>query len=197
MDLAGLGAVGYAVPWVTMGPGGAARPLGRRKGCAMNLGPESETAEHKRSTSELKEGAASVAAILNKHERGELFFGVRNDGEVCGMQASDSTLREASQAIGHSIEPRVYPVVEALGDGEGRSCIRVSFSGDDAPHACKGVYPHARLGRGRPHERRRGAAHGGRGVLPPAALGRAGLRPDMRLSWRGISRRAGNQMGKA
>ena len=43
---------------------------------------------------------------------------------------SDSTLREASQAIGHSIEPRVYPVVEALGDGEGRSCIRVSFSGD-------------------------------------------------------------------
>ncbi len=47
----------------------------------MNLGPESETAEHKRSTSELKEGAASVAAILNKHERGELFFGVRNDGE--------------------------------------------------------------------------------------------------------------------
>ena len=46
------------------------------------------------------------------------------------------------------------PALEALGDGEGRSCIRVSFSGDDAPHACKGVYPHARLGRGRPHERR-------------------------------------------
>lgn len=120
----------------------------------MNLGPESETAERKRSTSELKEGAASVAAILNKHGRGELFFGARNDGEVRGMQASDSTLREVSQAIGHSIEPRVYSVVEALGDGEGRSCIRVSFSGDDAPYACKGVYPHARLGRGRPHERR-------------------------------------------
>ena len=105
----------------------------------MNLGHETERAEFKKSTSELREGTASIAAILNKHGRGELFFGVNNNGDVCGMQASDSTLREVSQAIGHSIEPRIYPNVELLDDGEGRSYIRVAFHGSDQPYACKGT----------------------------------------------------------
>ena len=38
----------------------------------MNIGMESETVEHKKSTSELKEGVSSIAAILNKHKAGEL-----------------------------------------------------------------------------------------------------------------------------
>ena len=33
----------------------------------MNLGMEDEHTEHKRSTSELREGMESVASILNKH----------------------------------------------------------------------------------------------------------------------------------
>ena len=43
-----------------------------------------ETVEFKKSTSEMKEGMASIAAMLNKHGRGTLYFGVRNDGEVVG-----------------------------------------------------------------------------------------------------------------
>lgn len=50
----------------------------------MNLGPENEVTEYKRSTSELKEGVASIASILNKHGEGELYFGVKNNGDVCG-----------------------------------------------------------------------------------------------------------------
>ncbi len=106
----------------------------------MNIGPENETVEHKKSTSELKEGVASIASILNKHGRGELYFGVKNNGDVCGMQVSDSTLREISQTIGHSIEPRIYPSIEKLSDGDGRDYVRVSFEGDDAPYACKGTF---------------------------------------------------------
>lgn len=34
----------------------------------MNLGMEDEHTEHKRSTSELREGMESVASILNKHD---------------------------------------------------------------------------------------------------------------------------------
>lgn len=41
---------------------------------------ESETLELKKSTSELKEAMISIVAILNKHGRGELIFGVKNDG---------------------------------------------------------------------------------------------------------------------
>jgi ATP-dependent DNA helicase RecG len=43
---------------------------------------ESEILELKRSTSELKEAIISIVAILNKHQRGELYFGIRNDGEA-------------------------------------------------------------------------------------------------------------------
>lgn len=33
----------------------------------MNLGPETEYVEHKRSTGELREGMEPIASILNKH----------------------------------------------------------------------------------------------------------------------------------
>ena len=43
----------------------------------MNLGIETETLEFKRSTGELKEAVHSICAILNKHQCGELYFGVK------------------------------------------------------------------------------------------------------------------------
>lgn len=38
----------------------------------MNLGMETEYVEHKRSTSEMREGMESVASIFNKHGHGTL-----------------------------------------------------------------------------------------------------------------------------
>lgn len=38
---------------------------------------ESEKIELKKSTAELKDAIISIAAILNKHGRGEVYFGVR------------------------------------------------------------------------------------------------------------------------
>ena len=102
--------------------------------------PGNELVEHKASTSELREGVASIASILNKHGRGVLYFGVKNNGDVVGQQVADSTLREISQAIAHSIEPAVYPTVERLETDDGRAYVRVSFEGHDAPYACKNVY---------------------------------------------------------
>ena len=106
----------------------------------MNLGPETELVEHKRSTGELKEGIVSMASILNKHGRGTLYFGVLNNGDVVGQQVSDSTLRKVSQAIAHSIAPAVYPTVERLVADGGEDYVRVTFEGSDAPYACKNVY---------------------------------------------------------
>lgn len=106
----------------------------------MNLGGETEYVEHKRSTGEHREAMESIASILNKHGRGTLYFGVRNDGEVVGQDVSGSTLRQISQEVGNRIEPRIYPEIEALDDGAGRHYIRVSFSGSDAPYSCDGRY---------------------------------------------------------
>lgn len=43
---------------------------------------ENEILELKKSTSELKESIISIAVILNKHRKGELYFGIKNDGSV-------------------------------------------------------------------------------------------------------------------
>ncbi|MDY4989400.1 MAG: ATP-binding protein [Ellagibacter isourolithinifaciens] len=50
----------------------------------MNLGSESETVEFKKSTGEHKEALQAISAMLNKHGRGELYFGVKDDGNVIG-----------------------------------------------------------------------------------------------------------------
>lgn len=55
----------------------------------MNLGRETETLEFKKSTGELKEGIVSIGAILNKHQKGELYFGVRPDGTPIGQEISE------------------------------------------------------------------------------------------------------------
>ena len=66
-----------------------------------NIGEENEQVEFKKSTGELKEGVISMAAILNKHGSGDLYFGVKNDGTVLGQEVNDTTLRTVSQAIGN------------------------------------------------------------------------------------------------
>lgn len=106
----------------------------------MNLGPETERVEHKKSTSELKEGMQSIAAILNKHGAGELYFGVCDDGEIIGQQFGARTARDISQAITNSIEPRVYATIEQLRSDDGKDYVKVSFSGPDRPYSCKGTY---------------------------------------------------------
>jgi len=65
----------------------------------MKLGSENEILEYKKSTGELKEGIISIVAILNKHNGGELYFGIRNDGTPVGQDISDKTVRDISQAI--------------------------------------------------------------------------------------------------
>lgn len=104
----------------------------------MNLGNENETVEFKKSTSELKEGIASIAAMLNKHGSGTLYFGVKNNGDICGLQVSDATLREIGQAIDQSIEPRIHPTIESLIDEEENSYIRTPSMEQILPTPVKG-----------------------------------------------------------
>ncbi len=106
----------------------------------MNLGHEDECREFKKSTSELKEGVESIASILNKHGEGTLYFGVKADGEVCGQDVSESTLRQVSQTIGTSIRPAIYPVISHESTEDGKSYVKVTFVGEDAPYACNGKY---------------------------------------------------------
>ncbi len=99
----------------------------------MNLGRESETTEFKKSASELKEAVISIVAILNKHRKGELYFGVSPDGTPVGQDVSEKTLRDISRAIMNHIEPRIFPEVEAVAI-DGRQCVSVKFEGHNTPY---------------------------------------------------------------
>ena len=94
---------------------------------------ESETVEFKRSTSELKEAIISMVAILNKHGKGTVYFGMRNDGTVIGQTVTEKTLRDVSRAVSEHIEPRIYPRIERMGD-----CIMLTFEGNEQPYFAYG-----------------------------------------------------------
>ncbi|HOI67984.1 MAG TPA: ATP-binding protein, partial [Thiomonas arsenitoxydans] len=66
---------------------------------------ETETIELKKSLAELKQGLVSLAAMLNKHGQGELWFGIAPNGKAVGLEINEKTLRDVSQAIAAHIEP--------------------------------------------------------------------------------------------
>lgn len=104
----------------------------------MNLGIETETLEFKKSTGELKEAMNSICAMLNKHQHGELYFGVKPDGTPIGQVVTEETLREVSQKIKNSIEPKIYPEINKV-VLDGRDCIHVLFSGEQVPYFANNV----------------------------------------------------------
>ena len=98
---------------------------------------ESETLELKKSTAQLKPAVISIVAMLNKHQEGKLYFGVKDDGTVVGQEIGNDTLRTISQAISAYIEPKVYPVIRQV-TFEGKSCIEVEFQGNEVPYFAYG-----------------------------------------------------------
>ena len=93
---------------------------------------ESEILELKTSTSELKEAIISIVAILNKHQKGELYFGVKNNGEVLGQTVTENTIRQISQTISDNIESKIFPKINEI-ILEGKHCVHVEFSGENVP----------------------------------------------------------------
>jgi len=98
---------------------------------------ESETLELKKSTSELKEGLISISAILNKHQKGKLYFGIKNNGIVIGQIVSEKTLRDISESVSNHIEPKIYPIVKKE-KINGKNCALVEFSGNNIPYYAYG-----------------------------------------------------------
>lgn len=106
----------------------------------MNIGKETEYIEFKESTAEKEKGIESMSSILNKHGKGTLFFGVRNNGDVKGQIVGESTLNKLSQEIARDLKPQCrYSIAERVSI-EGAHFIEVEFSGNRAPYSAKGRY---------------------------------------------------------
>ena len=101
------------------------------------MGEETEILEFKTSTAEIPAALDSIVAILNKHQKGTLYFGVKNNGTPIGQQMGAYTLRDVSRVITDHIEPKIYPTVEKV-IIDGKNCIKVEFEGNDIPYFSHG-----------------------------------------------------------
>ena len=103
----------------------------------MNIGLESELVEFKETTNELDEAIYDIAAILNKHGRGVLYFGVKNNGDVIGFDIGQDTQRDISRKIFEKLRPQIFPTIEEILDFK---VIKVTFEGNDRPYSAFGRY---------------------------------------------------------
>jgi ATP-dependent DNA helicase RecG len=98
---------------------------------------ESEILEYKESLTQLKKSIISIVSILNKHKKGKILFGIKDNGEVIGLSIGKNTLREISKTISDNIEPKIYPEIneEII---ENKKCISITFFGDEVPYFAYG-----------------------------------------------------------
>ena len=106
----------------------------------MNLGIEDENQEFKESLSQLDKGLKSLVAMLNRHGQGTVYFGVSDDGNVCGLVIGKDTYMDIRDKISRKIEPRIYAEIKELVDEDGKQYIKVSANGYDIPYSCDGKY---------------------------------------------------------
>lgn len=98
---------------------------------------ENETVELKKSLAELKQGLNSLVAMLNKHGRAELWFGIAPNGVAVGLDINEKTLRDVSQAIAAHIEPTIYPHISSQYI-EGKHCLKIEAEGWQQPYFAYG-----------------------------------------------------------
>lgn len=106
----------------------------------MNIGIEDEFVEFKESWSEKEAAMDDISAILNKHRRGTVYFGVKNSGEIIGLKVSNKTAGEIAQKINQTLEPVPFYSINVKNTTEGLSFIQVSFEGEDVPYRSHGRY---------------------------------------------------------
>lgn len=106
----------------------------------MNIGKETELIEFKKSTSETKEGIISISSILNKHGKGVLYFGVKDNGDIIGQEIGKDTERKLSRDISDNIKPAIWYEVNTRHADDGKAFIEVLFNGANAPYSAYGRY---------------------------------------------------------
>ena len=102
---------------------------------------EDEKQEFKSSLAQLDNGIDSLAAMLNKHCSGTVFFGVDNKGNVLGLkdQLGEETIKKISTRINEFIKPVIVPDISFLKYDE-KLIIKVFAAGNNRPYSSNGNY---------------------------------------------------------
>ncbi len=105
----------------------------------MKLNIETEHIEFKLSTSQLNRAIESLSAMLNKHGKGKVLFGVNDDGTIVGQNIGNKTLKDISENISLKIKPTVIPNIEIL-NYDNKVVISVEVIGSNKPYSANGLY---------------------------------------------------------
>ena len=102
---------------------------------------ETEFYEFKTSLAELDRGIETIAAMLNKHGRADVFYGVSNDGDAIGLkgQIGSETIKKVEQRISEILKPTIVPTI-ILEDYSGNQVIHISAKGNRKPYSSSGDY---------------------------------------------------------
>ena len=100
---------------------------------------ESEIVEFKKSTTQLKEAVISLCAMLNKSKKGVVYFGIKDDGSICGQKVGKKTTSDISREVRLNLKPMpdISINVESIDDKE---IIKLGVSGSDTPYQAYGRY---------------------------------------------------------
>ena len=81
----------------------------------MLLKREDEFVEFKESLSQLSRALESAVAMINKSGVCTIYFGIKDDGTVIGVDLGNKTLKDISHTIFEQIKPTIIPKIsEAL-----------------------------------------------------------------------------------
>ena len=105
----------------------------------MNFGKESEYIEFKLSTSQTSRAIEALAAMLNKHGKGKVYFGINDNGEVVGQKIGNKTIKDLSEAITTRIKPSIIPTIK-FETIEDKCIISVEVEGTNKPYSADGNY---------------------------------------------------------
>ena len=98
---------------------------------------EGQQLEFKRSLAELETAVRTLAAFANT-EGGTVLFGVRQSGEIVGMEASQTSKEQLVNKVTSSTDPVLYPSVEFV-KVNGRTVIVVTVAeSENKPHLAGG-----------------------------------------------------------
>ena len=97
---------------------------------------EGEIIEFKKSMGQLRRAVETTAAFANTRG-GHLLIGVREDGEVVGVEGEDPVRRVAQLITAHT-DPVLYPSVEAVEVEDGPVIVVTVAESEDKPHLAYG-----------------------------------------------------------
>lgn len=101
---------------------------------------ESQTLELKKSLSQLKEGVISLSSMLNKANKGTVYFGIDDDSKIVGLQIGKKTLADITYEIQNNLKPLPTKILVNPEKIDDKTIIRVDVEGFDTPYSAYGRF---------------------------------------------------------